>query len=272
MPNLHPWKGVTRRAAVFQDIFSPTTFLAACAIMKSFPLVLTSALGVVIIGSAFWLESRWYAVIDVVQTITVLNSRDDLFVFIEHDEAVLTDTRFRLLAKQVTSVPNIPEHVSDDLLVVRMKDGKLSKYDLKGFGSGGSSFVHHGDVYWSRGRERGDTGPTKWKWDGSKFPSLPEAEAALVDYNHLKNVDESTKNEGWNQASFKIGDREAEVTIRLRNENVKVYGESENGTSPRERVFLVRSVNTNAPEILIDIVKGYREISKEQYFKLREHQ
>ena len=238
--------------------------------MKALSLILTSAFALAILCFAIWLGSRWYGAIEVVQTASVLNSKDDLFVFINHDKAVLTETRFYLLAKQVTSVLSFPEHVSDDLLVVHLKDGKVSKYDLTDFGSGGSSFVYHGDIYWSRGHERGDTGPTKWKWDGSKFSALSEAEASLLDYNHIKDIDEAAKKEGWDEKKFTLGYRDPEVTVRLRNGEVKVYGESVNGRNPRERVVLVQSGNPNAPETLIDIAKGYQAISKEDYLKLKE--
>jgi hypothetical protein len=233
-------------------------------------LVLICVFGVAISGSAIWLGSRWYGAIDVVQTITVLSSKDDLFVFVNHNTAVLVDTRFDLLAKQVTSVLNFPEHVSDDLLVVEVRDGSVLKHDLKGFGSGGSAFVYKGDIYWSRGRERNDKGPIKWKWNGSRFAALNVTEASLLDYNHITDIDAATKKEGWNQYSLTSGYRDSEVTVPLRDGDVKVYVESEDGRNPRERVLLVQNTNASVPQTLIDIPKGYRAIGKDEYFRLKD--
>jgi hypothetical protein len=242
--------------------------------MKALILIILVAGGLAIAGLTIWLGSRWYGEIEVVQEVSVLNSKEELFVFINHNKAVLGERTIILLAKNLTSTFLFPEHVSDDLLVVHLKNGNVSKYDLKGFGSGGSPFVYQGNIYWMRGSERLNTEPTMWRWNGSKFVALSEAEASLLDYNHIKDIDKATKQEGWNQSSFNLGFRVPEMTVHLQNSEVKVYGESQlqvNGKSARDRVLLVQSGKTNAPEMLIDIVKGYQGISKEEYLKLKEH-
>ncbi len=241
--------------------------------MKALILIILVAGGLAIAGLAIWLGTRWYGEIEVVQRISVLNSKEELFIFINHNKAVLAETRAKLLAKHLTSMFLFPEHVSDDMLVVHLKNGKVSKYELKGFGSGGTAFVHQGNIYWMRGSESLDTEPTIWRWNGSKFVALSEAEASLLDFHHIKDIDEITKQEGWNQNSFGLGDRVPEVTVHLQNADVKVYGESQlqvKGKSTRDRVLLVQSGKTNVPEMVIDIAKGYQKISKEEYLKLEE--
>jgi hypothetical protein len=156
--------------------------------------------------------------------------------------------------------------------VARFKDGEVLKYDLTGFGIGGAPFVYHDEVYWRRGREHGDNGPSLWRWNDSKFVRLSEREASLLDHNKIKDIDTTTRPGGWNQQTFQTGWDHPEVTIRLRNGSVRVYAEKQsltNGRNDRVRVMLAEHGNTNSAKILIDVVEGYKKISKAEYLKLR---
>jgi hypothetical protein len=208
--------------------------------------------------------------VDAVQGVSVLNSDSELFVFIDHARAVLAESRFKLLAKQLTSVALFPEHVSDDLLVVHLKGSKISTYDLIGFGVGGSPFVFHGNTYWGRGRERGSNEPRTWRWNGSNFIPLSDPDTDTL-YGQFKYFDEITQTEGWHQKSFNTDYRQPEAIIQLRNEDIRIYSESHpglNGNGSRTRVMLVQSEKTNSPKELIDIDNGFRTISEVEYLKL----
>lgn len=215
---------------------------------------------------------RWYGVIDSVQEVTTFYSQDEVFVFIAHGRAILADNRILLLLKQLTSVLLFPDHVSDDLLVARFKNGKVLKYDLNGFGFGGGPFVYRGEIYWSRGRETGDSGPSLWRWDDSKLVPLSDREALVMGYDEIKDLDTMTRSEGWKQQRFQAGWDRPEVTMPLRSGYVRVYAEKQslaNGRNDRVRVMLAELGNSNSPEVLIDVAEGYQQISRVEYLKLK---
>lgn len=236
--------------------------------MKKAILLLTG-LALVIVAFALWLLSPYYGTTEAVQKVTALSSKAELYVFIGHSKALLKDTRLRLWAKQLASPFLVPERISDDLLVVHLKDGILSKYDLKGFGPFGAFFVYHGEVYWGRARLRGKTGPYTWKWEGSKFVPLSEAETALLDDTNLKDTNETTKVEGWTETYFNKG----QMICQLQDRAIQIYQNNEPKSSGRQRmrVFLRDTGSTNAVETLIDVNWGYQQIGKAEYLHLKQH-
>ena len=221
------------------------------------------------LAAAAWFGMRIYAVISTVNVSTVraLYTNDELFIFIGHGTSGLTGVRAKLWLEEATSVLHSPESITEDLLVVHVNDGRVSKYDLKGFDFGGSPFVTHGHVYWARGRSRGETGPNKWKWDGFNFLALSETEASLLDYDHVKDIDVATRAEGWAQTSF-VG---AQMTCKMQGNEIRIFAKREPISAGIERVqvSLVQPGKTNSAETLIDVEEGYRQISRDEYLRIK---
>jgi len=221
-------------------------------------------LALIILIPALWLSSRYYGVIEAVQGVSVLHSESELFVFIGHTKSVLSDTRFRLYGKELTSRLLVPETIDDDLLVVHFKDNQSLKLQMKGVGHSGSPFVYKGQVYWYGGPELGHR--RTWKWNDYRFIELSEIEASSI-YSQIKYVSDATRGEGWRECSLRKG----QMTCQLKNQTIKVYeqdGSMVDG-SLHMRVFLHAVETTNAPETLIDLKWNYRTISREEYLRLK---
>ena len=225
-----------------------------------------------LLASVLWCGTRWYGVIDSVQGVTILYSKDAMFAYISHGRSILTDRRWRLMAKSLASMLQFPEHVSEDLLVVHLEKGMLAKHDLRDFGFGGGPFVYHGEVYWGRGSERVGYGPTIWRWDGSQFIPLSDSEVSLFNAEKIKDVDATTRAEGWYAKAFKVSWSKPEVTVQLLSGNFRIYAVVQplaNGRNERIRIMLKELGSSNAPETLIDVVEGYQKINREEYMLLK---
>jgi hypothetical protein len=241
--------------------------------MKTIILSILIILLLAVFGFAVWLGGRWYGVIDTIQGVTIFYSKSEMFVFIGHSKAVLADSRFKIIGKQLTSGLLIPNHVSDDMMAAHFKNGKTSTFDLKGIGYSGSAFVYRGDFYcyWGGELARNST----WKWNGSNFTMLSSNEVTALDHQidqKFKYVSESTRAEGWNEKYFQAGWKEPGAIIPLESGEVKVYADihpMSHKRNDRARIMLVQSGNTNSPEMVIDVVEGYQGISKEEYLELK---
>lgn len=231
--------------------------------MRRFLAILVAGVCAFVVISVVWLDITIYGTIDAIESISTINSKDELFVYIGHTTAVLKGRRWQIALKEITSVPLIPEHVSDDLLVAHFRNGKLNKYDLKEFGYRGSAFVYQGHIYWGRGYLRGETGPIMWMWDETNFVPLSPSTTGLID-DQVKNLFDSMHAEGW-QECFLIHGR---ITCVLGSTEITINRVADS----QDQVFLtaIQNGKTNNVETLLDLKNGYRRISKNEYKQLIE--
>jgi hypothetical protein len=232
--------------------------------IKTVLVSLLTVLSLSILGSAIWLGTYAYRVTDAIQAVTVFYSKDEMLVFIGHSKAILAGRRIDIIRKQITSGLLVPEHVSDDLLVAHLKDGVISKNDLRGFGFFGTPLAHRGHAYWYVGVSN------IWEVNDSNLVALSPTETSTLD-GRFNTIGESNRTEGWNKKNFQPGWKNPEVIIPLQGEEVKVYADVNpirNGQNHRVRIMVAQIGKTNMPETVIDIVEGYQKISKAEYSKL----
>jgi hypothetical protein len=214
--------------------------------------------------SVVWLNMTYYGTVNAIESISTINSKDELFVYISHGTSVLKERRWQILLKQKTSVLIIPEDLSDDLFVAHFRNGKLYKYDLKGFGYGGSAFVYQGHIYWGRGHLRGETGPTMWTWNETNFVPLSHSETEIID-EHVKYLGDSMQAQGWQEGSLVHG----QMTCAIGSTEITI-----NRVAPdsQDQVFLtvIQNGKTNNLETLLDLKNGYQQISQNEYEQLME--
>ena len=232
--------------------------------MRKFLAIVIIGASAFVIICAVWLNTTYYGVISTIEGVSTINSKTELFVYIGHGTSVLRERRWQIMFKELTSVLFIPEHASDDLLVIHFQNGKLYKYDLKGFGYGGTAFAYQGHVYWGRGRLRDETGPTIWMWDGANFVPLSDSQTELLN-EHVKFISDSTHANGWEEGSLV----HSQMTCTLGSTEIKL-----NRISPdsRDQVLLtvIQNGKTNNMETLLDLKNGYQRISGNEYEQLKE--
>jgi hypothetical protein len=218
-----------------------------------------------------WSLMRLFAVTENITTgVVALYSKDELFIFIGHGTSVLAGPRTKLWLERVAYIPQFPDSVAKDLLVVHFKEGKLSQYDLKGFEYSGSPFIYHGQLYWGRGLSHNDVGPSRWKWNGSEFIGLSDPEASLLNAQ-AEYFDEMTIREGWKQTSFPLRGHEPSIVVRLGDKELRLLAQVEplSGERDRARVMLGELGSTNSPKVIIDITEGYQRITEREYLQLK---
>jgi len=237
----------------------------SCPMKKGAILSVIMVLALAFGSFATWLGGHWYGVIDAIQGVTIFYSKNEMFIFIGHSKAVLEGRRLNLIMNEELSGLLFPDHVRDDLLVAHLKDGKLLKSDLKGFGYFGTPFACQGQAYWYLGISN------IYRLHDSNVVPLSHDETSLLD-SQITSLGESSRAAGWKDKFFHVEASVPEVTVRMQSEEVRVYADVQalaNGRNQRVRVMLARSGTTNATDTLIDVVQGYQRIKKEEYIKVK---
>jgi hypothetical protein len=147
----------------------------------------------------------------------VLWHNNQCFIFIENRTYGWSGSYLQALGvtvKQILTVPTGPPTViRKDLLIYHFENGKLSKYTVKNFSTGGAFFPYQGIVHYSIG---GELFPAPvWRWTGSDFTRLSDNEAAEIGRSY-KSESELLAREGWSKAKYtEVMFQNGEVRLRI---------------------------------------------------------
>jgi len=212
------------------------------------------------------LRIRHFIKSDLDSYVNVLSSTNEAFIFIGRSTTGESGSGVGILLKTLLTIYPHTVDERDDLIVIHIKEGQISKSDLRNFGYSGSAFPFHGVIYFMRGGQQAEW-PLLWKWNGTGFTKV-EKTAALQIANSFSFTDAIIKAEGWKEARARFDRGETAIAFPLESGQCIVTLNQEVKNEEIIKTVRVRGEGYSIHEETLTRVEAKsRKVSKSEYFQ-----
>jgi hypothetical protein len=226
--------------------------------------LLAIGLVVLVIALVGALRPRTF-VLESVADAQALWNEDEFFLVVQRQTSVLRTTWLGHQAAGTLGMAYpLPQDISTDLIIIKVRDGQVHRGDYPRAGWVGSAFPYGGSLLFLRGTQADDY-PNLHRLDQDKLTRVPMTDATSI-VQSVGLESEWIKRQGWHKCDLYFNSGQATYPVQ-QGTNVSDLTVTHDRRSGAMKIELWDPV-TKAGPVLFELVSQPRRISEDQYQEL----